>query len=359
MPRAIVLGAAALAFAAVAGCGSDSKPASSTGTRTTTAKAPAPADFPAADGKIAFRRYFDDQQTSGAVFTINPDGSGEKQITKPPAQTVDDQPAWSPDGKLIVFSRCGQERPCGLWIVRRDGTGARPVFQCRKKLPSTRACADAANMSFSRDSRHLIFTAAYGRINPGSSDTGGEDQIENSEIVESDLRGHIRRSFVKATNFTADLAWGSFSPDGKLFVYQRRNSYKGHPADKHAVFVLDVKSGKHHRVTDWQLDAGDSVDWSPDGSRLLFRSHENDPQDSEYFTIKPDGTGLKQLTHLAGSGVYSASWSPDGKYIAISPPGKADLPDIFVMNPDGSGQRPVTSTPTWESAPDWGSAPAD
>jgi Tol biopolymer transport system component len=359
MPRAIALGAAAIVAAAAAGCGSSSDSPSSTGAaRPATTTAPA-ATFPAEDGKIAFRRYFDDAQTTGAVFTINPDGTGERQVTRPPGNTLDDQPAWSPDGKLIAFTRCPADGICGVWTVRPDGTHARAIFQCRRANPATRACADAANVTFTADGRHLIFTASYGRINPGSSATGGEDQIQNSELGIGDLRGHITRSLVRATNFSADLNWGSFSPDGKTLAYEVRHSYKTKPADKHAVFVLDVDTGRRHRLTDWQLDAGDNIDWSPDGSKLLFRSHQEDSQDSEYFTIRPDGTGLKQLTKVAGSGAYSASWSPDGKYIAISPPGKADIPDIVVMNADGSGQRPVTRTPSWESAPDWGPAPVD
>ena len=43
----------------------------------------------------------------------------------------------------------------------------------------------------------------------------------------------------------------------------------------------------------------------------------------QLFTIKPDGTGLKQITHLSVShssvpGVEDARWSPDGKLIAAS-----------------------------------------
>jgi len=36
------------------------------------------------DGQIAFRRYFDPEQTKGALFTMNPDGSHVRQITHPP-----------------------------------------------------------------------------------------------------------------------------------------------------------------------------------------------------------------------------------------------------------------------------------
>src|SRR3712207_4870331 len=36
------------------------------------------------NGQIVFRRYFNADQTKGALFTMNPDGSHIRQITHPP-----------------------------------------------------------------------------------------------------------------------------------------------------------------------------------------------------------------------------------------------------------------------------------
>jgi hypothetical protein len=33
------------------------------------------------------------------------------------------------------------------------------------------------------------------------------------------------------------------------------------------------------------------------------------------------------------------------------------LPDLFLIRPDGSGLRQLTRTPKWESNPDWLSRP--
>jgi hypothetical protein len=38
---------------------------------------------PTRNGQIVFRRYFDPDQTKGAIFTMNPDGRHIRQITHP------------------------------------------------------------------------------------------------------------------------------------------------------------------------------------------------------------------------------------------------------------------------------------
>src|SRR5215211_8262246 len=40
------------------------------------------------EGQIVFRRWFDPDQTKGALFTMNPDGSHVRQITPPRAGTT-------------------------------------------------------------------------------------------------------------------------------------------------------------------------------------------------------------------------------------------------------------------------------
>lgn len=66
------------------------------GSRVVTSTAQSPPHDPA-----AFRRFLNEERTWGAVFTIRPDGSGERQITKPPQGFVDRNPDISPDGRRM------------------------------------------------------------------------------------------------------------------------------------------------------------------------------------------------------------------------------------------------------------------
>ena len=69
------------------------------------------ATAPGANGAIAFKRYLDSERTTGAILTIDANGTAEQQITKPEPGVLDDQPDWSSDGSLLVFHRACPTAP--------------------------------------------------------------------------------------------------------------------------------------------------------------------------------------------------------------------------------------------------------
>jgi Tol biopolymer transport system component len=75
---------------------------------------------------------------------------------------------------------------------------------------------------------------------------------------------------------------------------------------------------------------------------IVFQAHAG--QFNQLFTIKPDGSGLTQVTKIPFTGdtegAEQAGWSPDGKAIAFDAPslGAAGIViDVFTVHPDGSG----------------------
>jgi Tol biopolymer transport system component len=75
--------------------------------------------------------------------------------------------------------------------------------------------------------------------------------------------------------------------------------------------------------------------------------------------VHPDGTQLHQVTHSApGRGKWGAgSFSPNGQRIVASHSpgiGAASNADVYSMRLDGTQKRNLTSSETFESAPDWG-----
>jgi Tol biopolymer transport system component len=83
------------------------------------------------NGQIVFRRYFDAEQTKGALFVIDPDGSDVHRITFPPDGWRDNVPAWSPDGKKLVFERFKSDGSTSRVMVVNPDTGdTRAVVPC-------------------------------------------------------------------------------------------------------------------------------------------------------------------------------------------------------------------------------------
>lgn len=125
-----------------------------------------------------------------------------------------------------------------------------------------------------------------------------------------------------------------------------------------AVFVMNADGSNARRITPWALRAGDHPDWSPAGKRILFHSNQDGPDaiSANIYTIRPDGTGLRQLTHARGGTVQhaSSSFSPDGKWITFARRTGDSNADVFVMHANGTQVRNVTRSAIWDSAPDWG-----
>jgi TolB protein len=319
--------------------------------------APASATSPGDNGRIAFKGYLDVDRTTGAIFTIRQDGTLGRQITRPSAGTVDDQPDWSPDGSLVAFRRCAPDTVCAIYTVRADGTHLRRLSPaCDATPPDLETqCADESDVAFMPDGDHVVFTRATGLVRDFPN---GDGFIEHSDIVIRDLSGSHSQVILRSRPFAGDNVEMVASPDGRQIAFRRQNSPLVQPADGIAVFVMHSDGTHLRRITPWSMHAGDHPDWSPDGRWILFRSNEDgDFVNSQLFVVHPDGSGLRQVTHVsADTMLLSSSFSPDGARIVYSQSGEAGQPDVFTARVDGSHVRQVTHTPLWESAPDWGPA---
>jgi Tol biopolymer transport system component len=304
---------------------------------------------PAHNGQIAFRRFFDAGHRSGAIFLINPDGTGEHQITHPPKGAIDAQfgpPSFAPDGSRLVFTRSDRTGD-SLWTADADGGGERRLTpKPRFAHPHGRqANQQSSGGVYSPDGRRI----AFGRAGPplrghnldASLDTMAADGTHVRRLVDLGYHGDVGR-----------IAW---APDGARIAFEAVR-YGRKPL--RALFVVAARGGRPHRISSWRLAELNTLDWSPDGSRLLISLlPPNSSFGGDYSTIRPDGGGLRRLTHFGRKAPTGAArWSPDGTSIVFANKGVGGNDDIYVMRADGTGITPVTNTPSWESAPAWGAA---
>lgn len=315
----------------------------------------AAATTPGRNGSIAFKGYLDSARSTGAVFTVRPDGTHRHQLTRPAHGTVDDQPDWSPDGSLVAFRRCAPDLPCAIYTVHADGSGLRRLTPVCVPPPVDveTVCADESEVAFMPDGDHVVLTRATGLVREFPD---GDGFIEHSDIVVRPLSGGEDQVILRSLPFAGDNVEMVASPDGSRIAFLRHNSPAAAHPDGQAIFVMGVDGRHVRRITPWAQRAGDHPDWSPDGRWILFRAPDNgDFLDAQLYVVHPDGSGLRQVTHLsARTRLLSASFSPDGRRVVFSRDGRGGQPDIFTMRLSGGGVRRVTRTPRWESAPDWG-----
>lgn len=297
-------------------------------------------------GRIAFRRFLDEAQTQSALFTVRTDGSGERQVTHPPAGTTDDQPDWSPDGKLIAFERCSDAAGCQAFTV---AAGGGPPRQVHVHCQLAGAC-DVSAPAWTPDGR-LIVVLAQGR----EKVNGGDRQIQQGSLELLDLARGTQRTIITRTHWAGDIEAPAISADGRTIVYTHANSWLSEPAGAASLYTVEIDGSANRRITPWKLGGGDHPAFSVDGS-ILFRSYEDqETRQSQFMTVNPDGTGLKQLTHLKdGTPVLSASYSADGRWIVYAAGGASGNGDLYLMRANGTGSHPLMRTSAWESAPDWG-----
>jgi TolB protein len=317
-----------------------------------TVPSPAEATFPDHNGRIAFRRFLNEERTWGALFTIRPNGKGGHQVTFPARGFVDRDPDYSPDGRKIVFQREG-ETSDEIWIVDADGSHltrlTHPAPGC---LPDRGTCD--RQPAWSPDGKRIVFSRDTGTV-----------KDENKGIWVMNANGSGPRQLTQRDRPGKGFDQSpQFSPNGRRIVFERDNVRDAQPVDGISLWVLNVRTGLERRITPYSLNAGDTPDWSPDGRRILFHSNVADDPDvsANLYTVRADGSGLRQLTFETGGTVnyLGASFSPDGRYITAGrrPETGGTNADVLVMRADATHICNVTRSVLYDSYPDWGPRPS-
>ncbi len=150
-----------------------------------------------------------------------------------------------------------------------------------------------------------------------------------------------------------------FSPDGRRLVFARYIS-EAIPIEA-ALFTVRVDGSGLKQLTPWENGAEDA-DWSPDGTKIVFEAYPTEYSRGEVFTIDADGQQLTNLTDNFSRGFGSSDpvWSADGtKILFVSEhyfKGEDGI-GLATMNPDGTDRHHISSNPKDEHQPDWESVP--
>jgi hypothetical protein len=262
---------------------------------------PAHASFPGGNGKIVF-------ENGGNLFTINPDGTGQAQLTNAGDAH---HPAWSPDGSRIAFDR-NVAGNVDVWVMDAEGSGMTQL---------TTDSATDASPAWSPDGTQLAFVSF---------------RDGNFEIYKMNSDGSNQ---VRLTNNPAQEGSPDWSSDGSLIAFVRD-----------AVYVMGPDGGNQH-----QLTAGGDPSWSPQLDRLAVTRSVGGGETSHIFTVAFDGSDPIDITNQSGDvrRYFAPAWSPNAGQIAGVRQACAGLsctPNrVFVMNADGTNLTEIATG----TAPDW------
>jgi Tol biopolymer transport system component len=192
----------------------------------------------------------------------------------------------------------------------------------------------------------VLATPAYAAKGAGSilftSDEGGH---KNIWIVQADGTGKHR-----LTNDETEDDFAAASPNGKRVVWTR-----GGFGPQSEIWVMNIDGSGKRQLTFNDASDGGVATWSPDGSKIAFRSSRDsvDPghPNHEIYIMNADGTNQHNITNHPAEEVLP-DWSPDGKKIAFVSDRGGDFA-IYTMAPNGSNVRKLTDDSMYAANPRW------
>ena len=294
------------------------------------------------NGRIAFMR-FDVTTGQQFIYTANPDGSKERRLLDFSAE----HPRWSPDGtQLVVNTGCCTD----FGVIVDVATGV------TRALP-TYPGLDAGCFVWAPDGQRLYCEA-----------TGSEDDSVNGIYsVRASDGGDLRRI---TTAPGTDPIPQDVSPDGAevLFISEE---------DSDALFIANTASGAVRALDLQGLLSVASGSWSPDGQWIAFAARKAVGERRSLFAIRPDGTGMHEITldpacggaasDRSSRGCLEPTWSPDGSKLLLDILlASTSQKQLYTIDVDGSHLMKVTrhglvrgDPGEGEQAPDWGTQPLE
>jgi TolB protein len=245
---------------------------------------------------------------------------------------------FSPDGRsMIGNAKFNNDTTHLVYTMNIDGTNIKNINDKGQ---------DACSYYFP-DGKKLIWTSTRDNLDLPKGDwSDARNYPTGAELYTSDLDGD---NIVRLTNNKVYDAEVSISPNGKKILFTR--SIDG----KCDLWVMNADAKNERQVTftdEWQ--EGGSF-YLNDSETIIYRAWERKSEGQRgmpmtIYTIKDDGTDIKQITHDDGTN-WAPHPAPDGDHFAFIrflPPSNFE---IFMMSLKTGKQTRITYNDAFDGFP--------
>jgi Tol biopolymer transport system component len=290
-------------------------------------------------------------QDANGLFVLSVATGETRKLTTPPVVAIggDGDPALSPDGHTVAFMRGPSGSNLGIFTLAltpdlRAAAEPKQITDQRGRSTQPAWSPDGRDIIFSVESqggRNLWRAPADGSEKPRRMPGIGEDEsvpaisvrahrlvysrhAADDNIWRLDTRTGAATRFV--SNTLRDLE-PRYSPDG------RRVAFTSNRSGQIEVWTAEADGSNQVQLTDMKTSITSAPRWSPDGRQIVFISTLYGQ--SDVFVMGAAGGAPRRLTDTPSHDTAPA-WSHDGKWIYFSSNRGGDF-QIYKM-PAAGGQ---------------------
>jgi Tol biopolymer transport system component len=274
--------------------------------------------------QFAFARGVPDKREVNLMMA-NADGSGVRVVAKKPGQVYAASliaPAWSPDGRTILFTIYQATNRRILMAVAPDGSGLRELYKSHDDLGRPQWLPDGSGAIVPVREGKLGDRGQLWKVDfpSGQAQRISNDQRDYSTLW-FELNGDATALAAVETTITGDL-WilpngdsenaRQLTTDGTLVVYVSTfgkekilfETREGH------IFAADVDGGNLRQVKMGDAGLRDVVACG-DGKHIVYS--DSSGETPQIWRVEADGSNAKQLTNEKSATMPNCS--PDGRWV--------------------------------------------